>query len=171
MGKKKINIILILIVLGLWGTVGYKIINKQFSNNKTISKKQDQIDNIAINQINKDTFVLEKLSHDPFLTKEYQTTILSLKEITTDRIPLKKAIYHAPIKTNSSVKWPLLKYYGYILSKERNNEVVLLKIDSKLYKLKLNTPLNGLIIKKKYKDSIEVYFNSETKIIRLKSTD
>lgn len=171
MGKKKINIILILIVLGLWGTVGYKIINKQFSNNKTISNKQDQIDNIEINRINKDTFILEKLSHDPFLNKQPQTTISSLKEIKTNKTPSRKAVVYAPAKTNSSLKWPILKYYGYILSKGRNNEVVLLKIDSKLCKLKLNTPLNGLIIKKKYKDSIEVYFNSETKIIRLKSND
>jgi hypothetical protein len=53
-------------------------------------------------------------------------------------------------------------------SKEKNEELILLKIDSKLCKLKLNELSNGLIIKKKYKDSIEVFFNSQTKIIRLK---
>jgi hypothetical protein len=166
MVKKKINIILIVVLLALWGTVGYRTFNRQFLNNEIIIKKQNLQNNITLNQINKDTFKLEKMNRDPFLNKQFQTA--ASKEIVSNYRPVKKIITPAPPKANSNLNWPDLKYYGYIISKERNQELVLLKIDSKLCKLKLNDPYNGLVVKKKYKDSIEVYFNSETKMIRLK---
>ena len=169
MAKKKINIILILVVLGLWGTVGYRAINRKLANGDTILQKQNQQSNVTINQINKDTFELKKINRDPFLNKEFQTAVITPKSVVSHYSPVKKKI--TPVitpKADSNLSWPVLKYYGYIASKERNEEVVLLKIDSKLCKLKLNTPFNGLTVKKKYKDSIEVFFNAQTKMIRLK---
>ena len=69
-------------------------------------------------------------------------------------------------KINYNISWPQLQYFGYI--KSNTQELVLLKIDSKLHKLKLNDEVNGLIVKKKYKDSIEVFFNSQSKTIHIK---
>jgi hypothetical protein len=168
MAKKKINIILILIVLGLWGTIGYRALNRQFSGNEGGFGKQNQKSNVTINQINKDTFELEKISRDPFLNKQYQNDVVTIKRPISTYLPVKKVITPKIPKIKPNINWPMLTYYGYIESKEKNEELILLKIDSKLCKLKLNASINGLIIKKKYKDSIEVFFNSETKIIRLK---
>jgi hypothetical protein len=168
MAKKKINIILIILVLALWGTVGYKALNRQFSANETFFEKQDQQGDISINQINKDTFELEKINRDPFLNKQFQTVVATTKRTISNYTPVKKIVAPATSKVNPNLRWPALVYFGYIGSKERNEEVVLLKIDSKLCKLKLNYPINGLIVKKRYKDSVEVYFNSETRIVRAK---
>jgi hypothetical protein len=164
MAKKKINIILILVVLGLWGTVGYKALYRQFSNNEIINSKQNQKYNVSIKQINKDTFDLEKINRDPFLNKQFQNTHVVARQSIAYH-PVKKTVAQTVQKPQPNLSWPTLQYYGYLKSKDK--ELVLLKIDSKLYKLKLNEPQNGLIIKKKYKDSIEVCFNSETKMIRL----
>jgi len=166
MAKKKINIILILVVLSLWGTVGYRALYRQFSSNEIIIEEQNQKYNVSIKQINKDTFELEKINRDPFLNKEFQHTETAVTKKTIHYTSVKKAIIKPVQKPQTNLSWPTLQYYGYLKSKDK--ELVLLKIDSKLYKLKLNEAQNGLIIKKKFKDSIEVSFNSESKIIRLK---
>lgn len=165
MAKKKINIMLILVVLGLWGTVGYRFLYRQFSGDEITNVKQNQKYNVSIKQINKDTFELEKINRDPFLNKEFQTTDIAVSNKVIHHSPVKKAIVQPAQKKQTNMSWPNLKYYGYLKSKDK--ELVLLKIDSKLYKLKLNEAQNGLVIKKKYKDSIEVSFNSETKMILL----
>lgn len=168
MAKKKINIILIIIVLALWGTVGYRALNHQFIDNELIFEKQNQNDNTTINQINKDTFELEKISRDPFLNKQFQIAVAPTKTIISYHKTVKKVVISNIPKRDPNLNWPTLSYHGYIGSKERNEDLVLLTIDSKLRKLKLNDPVNGLIVKKRYKDSIEVYFNAETRIVRLK---
>lgn len=169
MTKKKINIILILVVLGLWGTVGYKALNRQFTGNEMILEKQNQTDNANINQINKDTFELEKINRDPFLNKQFQTAAAVPETVVSYYKPAIKAAAPAVPKIDSNISWPVLSFYGYLKTKDQ--ELVLLKVDSKLCRLKLNDPINGLVVKKKYKDSIQVLFNAETKIIRIKSLD
>ena len=168
MAKKKINIILIIVVLSLWGTVGYRALNRHFADNGVILEKQNELDNATINQINKDTFELEKVNRDPFLNKQFQSPIARPKTIISYHKTVKKIVLPTVPKGNPNLRWPTLSYHGYIGSKERNEDLVLLTIDSKLRKLKLNDPVNGLVVKKRYKDSIEVYFNAETRMVRLK---
>lgn len=166
MAKKKINIILIIVVLALWGTVGFRAINRQFPDNDNTPEKQNQSENVTINQINKDTFQLEKISRDPFLNTQFQTVVTTPRKIVSTYRPAKKIVVPTAPKIDPMLRWPMLSYYGYIASQERNEDLVLLKIDSKLCRLKLNNPVNGVIVKKRYKDSIEVFFNSQTRIIR-----
>lgn len=169
MAKKKINIILIAVVLGLWGTVGYRAINRQFTGNAMIPKKQTELGNATINQINKDTFKLEEINRDPFLNKQFQTAVTAPRVVVSHyRAVRRVTVPPTAPKSDPHLKWPTLSYHGYIGSKERNEDLVLLKIDSKFCKLKLNHPINGLVVKKRYKDSIEVSFNSETRMVRLK---
>ncbi|RKR09081.1 hypothetical protein C8C83_0681 [Flavobacterium sp. 90] len=168
MAKKRINIILIIVVLALWGTAGYKALNRQFSGSNLLIEKRNQQVNINIKQIKKDTFKLEKIGRDPFLNKQFQTALIVPKRPTSNYVSVRKEVVTPTLKTDPNLSWPILSYYGYFESKEKKQELVLLKVDSKLCKLKINTPYNGLIVKKKYKDSIEVYFNSERKIVRLK---
>jgi len=167
MAKKKINIILILVVLGLWGTVGYRTISRYFGTNDIVANTETQTKNVSFKKTDKDTFELEKINRDPFLNKQFQANSITPK-VVTYHSTIKKAspLVAAPKKPIANINWPELKYYGYIKSKDQ--ELVLLKIDSKLHKLKLNDPINGLTIRKKYKDSIEVFFNSQARIIRLK---
>ncbi|WP_343696892.1 hypothetical protein [Flavobacterium sp.] len=167
MAKKKINIILIIVVLGLWGTVGYRTVSRYFGTNNVTFNTEVQNKNISLKKVNKDTFELEKINRDPFLNKQFQETPSITQKAVVHHSVIKKApLAVIPQKPNANISWPALKYFGYIKSKDQ--EMVLLKIDSKLHKLKLNDQVNGLVVRKKYKDSIEVFFNSESRIIRLK---
>ncbi|MCV9932941.1 hypothetical protein OIU80_11680 [Flavobacterium sp. LS1R47] len=162
MAKKKINIILIIIVLGLWGTAGYRTFIRDFFENKIIHEQQNQKNDFVVHQINKDTFKLEKINRDPFLNKQFHSNVIVPKK----QVSSYSSFTPVSPKPKPNLNWPELSYYGYIQSK--NQELVLLKVDSKLYKLKLNVPINGLTVKKIYKDSVAVFYNSGIKIIRLK---
>lgn len=158
--KKKINIALIIVVLGLWGTVFYKTINQYFFskepvNNIFINKT------LKINSLTKDTFHLAKLSRDPFLNIQYQPIKPAL------RIKSTKPKVIVAVKPVEVKYWPTIAYYGFIKSKEKEKELILVKINSKLYKLRKDDLIEEITIKKIYKDSIEVVFNKEKKIIRL----
>lgn len=165
MAKKKINIILIIVVLGLWGTVGFKTINRYFGDNTVLANAEIQSKNVSLKRIDKDTFALEKINRDPFLNKQFQEQTAPVK-LVSYHTPIKKAPAIVPKQPIANVNWPTLKYFGYLKSKDQ--ELVLLRIDSKLHKLKLNDPVDGLVVKRKFKDSIEVIFNSQTRIIHLK---
>lgn len=166
MAKKKINIILVIVVLGLWGTVGFRTINRYFGNDGINLNSEVQNREISLKKINKDTFELKKIGRDPFLNKQF---IEKPVAAVSYHVPIRKVAKPLPTvpKLNFDTAWPQLQYYGYL--KSNNLELMLLKIDSKLYKLKLNDEVDGLIIKKKFKDSIEVVFNSQSRIIRLKN--
>ncbi|MBF4485847.1 MULTISPECIES: hypothetical protein [unclassified Flavobacterium] len=165
MAKKKINIILIIVVLGLWGTVGFKTINGYFGQNTVIANTEIQTKNLSLKRIDKDTFALEKINRDPFLNKQFQQQAARVKLVSYHN-PVKKVPAIVPKKPITNLNWPTLKYFGYLKSKDQ--ELVLLKIDSKLHKLKLNDPVDGLVVRRKFKDSIEVSFNSQNRIIHLR---
>ncbi|MDP5201884.1 hypothetical protein [Flavobacterium sp. DG2-3] len=166
MAKKKINILLIIVVLSLWGTVGYRTIKRYFTDNDGFANSEISNHNVSLKKINKDTFELKKIGRDPFLNKQYNEKPAFVASVSY-HAPAKKVIKAAPApKVNSNISWPQLQYYGYI--KSNDQELVLLKIDSKLHKLKLNNEVNGLVVKKKFKDSVEVFFNSQRRIIHIK---
>ena len=53
--KKKINIVLLVVVLGLWGTVGYRALNQYFLSEKGVVKTMELNKELNSTQINKDT--------------------------------------------------------------------------------------------------------------------
>ena len=114
MAKKKINIILIIIVLSLWGTVGYRALNRQFTDNEVILEKQSKLDNATINQINKDTFKLEKINRDPFLNKQFQTAVAVPRPVISHYKAVKKTVIPIIPKGDQNLRWPSLSYHGYI---------------------------------------------------------
>ena len=169
--KKKINVSLILIVLTIWGLVASKTLKQYFFLDRKRNHTKNYNLNLKINQINKDTFATNLIDRDPFLNKESPLVIYSLNQ--------KKYFKNSVIKKKSKPEmikeialltsnWPLITYHGYIKSKDRKNELlILLNINKKLNKLKLNEQSEGIIVKNVYKDSIEICFNKEKKILKL----
>ncbi|WP_264566834.1 hypothetical protein [Flavobacterium sp. N3904] len=167
--KKKINIALILIVLTVWGLVASKTLKQYFFLDKKTNHSKNYNSNLKINQINKDTFSINHIDRDPFLNKESRIITSSLAPKTHFKSPIiKKKLKPELIKNVEILNWPVISYHGYINSKDRKDELLLLvNIDKKLHKLKLNEESEGITVKKIYKDSIEIDFNSEKKIFRL----
>lgn len=165
MSKKRINIALLILVLGLWGTVGYKTINQYFFSKEVALSDVQSNATFNFSQIKKDTFHLEAVQRDPFLNKN---------SVVQHENPVVKKIYSQPkvvnkpiIQPKPIINWPSVSYYGYIKSKEKSEELILVKIDNELHKLRKNSDVDGLVIKKVYNDSIEVLFNIEKRVIRV----
>jgi len=167
MAKKKINIVLILAVLGLWGTVGYKAVSQYFFSEeiKTAAVASDY--NFKARKIERDTFALEKINRDPFLNKallraESNHAVVPRAAVSgTRRVVPAKAIE----KPKEAKYWPIVSYYGYIKSGSKN-ELVMLKIGNKMHRLHKGQEVEGLMLNKVFKDSVEVRFNKENKIVR-----
>ena len=82
MGKKKINIVLIAIVLSLWGTVLYKYVKHFFQDQPKTEVMTKATLAVLPSTIKKDTFLLSQLTADPFLKKAIAQT-----EIATNNTP------------------------------------------------------------------------------------
>lgn len=163
MSKKRINIALIILVLGLWGAIGYKTINQYFfSKTQFISEAKLNIPS-HFTKIKKDTFNLETIQRDPFLNK---SSIRLVDNSIAERIYVKPQLINKPIiQPKLIVSWPSVFYYGYIKSRGKTEELILVKIENNLHKLRKNSEVDGLIIKKVFNDSIEVLFNKEKRMI------
>ena len=165
MSKKRINIALLILVLALWGTVGYKSMNQYFFPKEIALNDVQSNSTFNFSQIKKDTFNLEPIQKDPFLNKNNfnlnQNTVVKKVYVQP------KVINKPPVQPKSIINWPSVSYYGYIKSKDKTEELILVKIDNELHKLRKNAAIDGLIIKKVFNDSIEVLFNKEKRVIRV----
>jgi hypothetical protein len=163
--KKKINIVLIIVVLGLWGSVFYKTINQYFFTKETSANTPYSSGKIEFNQINKDTFALEKVSRDPFLNKQtYEVVSFPKKQYTGSISTAIKKIKPAEPQPKQLTVWPAISYHGYI--KDSRGELVIIKINQKMFRLRKDALVDGIIIKKISSDSLELGFNKERKIIK-----
>jgi len=159
--KKKINILLIVAVLLLWGSVIYKSLSNYLFADKSLSVVSEIHAGKQFKIIEKDTFRLEILKRDPFLNKSFAS---KKDKIIGKSYVAKKAIEkkHIPVK-ETKVSFPSVSYYGYIKSKEKKDELIIVKINNQLKKLRINETFEGLKIKKIFKDSIYISNDSETR--------
>ncbi len=162
--KKKINILLAAVVLGLWGTVMYKYVNRFFYSENTLTLTEKNLDLNLPDKIQKDTFELKPLGNDPFLNKSYMKPLVK-KTTLTGYVP-KTKVKSQPIKSKTVAPFPTVKYFGFIKSSERKEELILLKINNTLHKTRLNGNCDGVTVKKIYKDSIQIIFDKETRMIK-----
>ncbi len=159
--KKKVNIILIIAVLLLWGSVIYKALSNYFINDKNFSAVTENYDGKQFKIAEKDTFTLAILDRDPFLNKSFF--------VKKDKPRTMAYIYNKLVKKNiipvknTKANFPLISYFGYIKSKEKKDELIIVKINNQLKKLRINETFEGLTVKKKFKDSIYISNNLETR--------
>ncbi len=165
--KKKINIILILFVVCLWGTVTYKWVSR-------FIKKEDRNihDNYVkknnnYNRIRKDTFELKAIKRDPFLNIliQIEEPIKTIPAVTIRKLDAKPIVIP---KIEKIINWPNITYHGYIKSKERLEVLVLVQIDGRVHKLKKNNLIGDLVLKNIYDDSLEFALENKIKIIKKK---
>ncbi|WP_375605637.1 hypothetical protein [Flavobacterium davisii] len=168
MMKKKINIILLIGVLGLWGTVIYKYISHFFQAKQTEINYQNNILTKLPAKIEKDTFLLSSLSIDPFLKSRNEPKIENTKPFVNNSLPKPKKEIPKPVKPVKIIEetpFPDVKFYGYIKTQGNEEELILVRINNHLFKTRLNADCNGVLIKKIYRDSLEVKFEKRKLIV------
>ncbi len=162
MRKKHVNIILLVVVLGIWGAAIYKFITGYWSkdqyleNASAISGKVADLDGYIL----KDTFALEPLKRDPFLGK---LTLRSGFVRTASRTAQKGA--PPPIKPDQNMSWPELRYFGFVENQDRGSKLILLRINGKLYKIREGDYAENIRVLQAVSDSVAVLFNSEKRYI------
>lgn len=157
--KKKINIGLILLVVIVWGVLGYRLVKNYFykpgdEKDYAFNYEKD-IDIIT----ERDSFILEPLKRDPFLNKA-----VTNKEIT--RVASQKSAGNAPKRYTNVPKpmqvlsWPSIQYYGYI---KRNNdpEVYLLKVNNHSLRFRKGETKDDITLTKVFNDSIILSFEKK----------
>lgn len=155
--KKKINILLIVVVLGLWGTAIYRYLRGFFLSSE-VSKNATEREFTDINDflIKRDTFILRPVEHDPFFDR-----MITAQESVKPLRPYKPVTY----SKKEQIVWPVIEYFGYI-KPQSNKELILLKINNKLFRLRIFEQKDGVKVNKIYKDSVQLIFNNEKKIIK-----
>ncbi|WP_330443320.1 hypothetical protein [Flavobacterium sp. C4GT6] len=165
--KKKINVILIIVVIALWGGIGYRFLSNYFFTPdqpvlRTYFDSNTDIDNIFVQR---DTFVMEPIKRDPFLNKikSDSKSILVRNNSANNTVKPKQVVTHS--STEIKTYWPKIEYYGYIKSGD-NKELVLLNINGSVKKMHIGENGSGVTVNKISRDSIKVSFNKESKVIR-----
>ena len=169
MNKQGLNRILIIIMITIWIVVLYRLIN-YFSADNTVLPINNTVATIpqSFLKFSKDTFALSLVDRDPFLGKIYKRK--------PKRIRKPKQISKPNNKVNTSKKpvvkrkqfihkWPNLKYFGYVKGANSTSELILIKVNNKLHKVREGDEVSEVIIRKVFKDSIRVQLGKEVKAI------
>ena len=162
MVKKKLNIVLLLFVVGLWGTIIYRYASQYLYKNEDVFVGQDSIFSLNKNLQQKDTFEMDPIKRDPFLNKTY---VADAEKMVYPVRATRTAIKKIPIVKNEY--FPTVEYYGYIKSNsEGKKELIMIKSNGVLMKLKLGEERDGLKILKVYKDSVQFSYNKKVFFVK-----
>jgi hypothetical protein len=169
--KKRVNIILLLVVLSLWGTVAWRSLKNFIYQSATI-ENSTLYQSININKINKDTFELKKLNRDPFLQKSIVTIAPKVenssysKPIANSKKGNLSGFYKPLAKKEEPSNMPIIQYIGYIKSTQQKEEMVLLKINENLKRCVVGKKYDDILIKKVYKDSVQIVYFKKSIIVK-----
>lgn len=158
MAKKKINILLLAVVLGLWGTVAYRYLDRFFADGaqkQAVTHRQTA----TFTARAKDTFELASVSRDPFLNR-----LTAERKAVGARPRLRPSGVKKAVKPAVETPFPSVGYFGYVKSGQQK-ELVVLKINGKLVKLHAGEARDGYKVGKIYKDSVQVTAGGQTRYI------
>lgn len=155
--KKKLNVFLIVFVLGLWGTVAYKYVKRFLMPTEIAQTAAPKMYSAEIKA--KDTFAMETIGRDPFLNSASAPVVKRVVRYSGPRVVKKEPPVFKP-----TVPFPKVDYFGFI--KAHQKEVALLKVNSKLVRLSAGELSDGLKVVKIYKDSVQLGFGKETRSVK-----
>lgn len=151
--KKYLNILLIIVLVVVWGSIVYKFVPKEIP--ITGYERSSIINNLKTTGTGEkkgllDTFDIVVGSRDPFLDKAiiYEPTFAKLSENTFTNTGRNQ-------NKNSKKNWPSILYIGYVQS-DGKSSTALIRVNEKLYRKKVKDTFDGLTLLQKNKDSILV---------------
>jgi hypothetical protein len=154
--KKKVNIILIILVCGIWATIAYRYFYVKEIKTNDFSFSDN---NLPIRQIGKDTFDLKPVDRDPFLGN--YRSIKKNKELSLSPQKKTKVILPFNNHTKPIVYWPNIEYMGFIKAQGNEKELVILKINDKIHRVRKAEKVQDIYIKEIFKDSVIIRLHKE----------
>ena len=153
MKNKKSVYILLPIVIAIWGAVIYQFMS--FGSSDANIHPKSSLSLPTIQNAKVDTFSISADYRDPFLGK--------VAEVKKSDIPKVKAV---PMQVKSALPWPTISYGGVIKNQKSSKQLCLLSISGQDNIAQAGDVVEGVELKKVWKDSIEVLFQQEKRIIR-----
>ncbi|MFK7749799.1 MAG: hypothetical protein AB8B65_15490 [Kordia sp.] len=152
MKKKGKTYILLTVVLGIWGAIGYQIFSKFGTDDAPIVASNATVQFSPKQTIEKDTFSINTQHADPFLAKPYQQ-----KKTTTVR--------RASKSKKEPIVFPSIAYKG-VISKEQNAQnIYIVAIRGTQQLLKIGKTIQDVKLLKGNKKSITIAYKGERKTI------
>jgi len=154
MKNKKTVYLVLPVVVGLWALVIYKVVNIYSASEKAVVSTSSFVPPVFVSNT-MDTFSITANYRDPFLGK---TEVPAVKKTPVVAPPPKKVIEPTP--------WPAVTYGGVIKSRKSNEQLCMVSINGQTNFMKEGDVISDVLLKKIYKDSIDVVFRKEKRVVR-----
>ena len=158
MKNKKLIFILLPAAVLIWTLVILQAVKRMNGPGETSLKTNFTIDSSQIKNVTDNYRLLADYS-DPFLKSADQQGS-PIKTITPVILKFSKEV-----DNRSVISWPEINYGGVILNKNNNQQVYLLKINTKQYLLHQGESADKVELIKAYRDSVKVMFGGGIKTI------
>lgn len=147
--------LLIVVVLGIWGTIGYKILSAVHpdESNQSIASLDTSFQPKIAAQ--KDTFSIQQTNRDPFLGT------LTKKHVT----PIKKQT--AKSATNKNTPEPIITYQGLVKKQNSSSQIFTLSINNQQYLFNKGQTIDEVTLVKGNAKEVVVRYNGKLKTISI----
>lgn len=154
MKNKKVAYLLVVLIAGIWAVILYRFFSFSSSSDHTVQIESSFIPPALSSGII-DTFSISANYRDPFLGK----TETPSKSKKSKAVPI-------PKKAIEPLKWPVITYGGMIKSRKSNAQLCVVVINGQSNFMKEGDATSEVQLKRVFKDSIEVVFGKERRIMR-----
>ncbi|SFZ93401.1 hypothetical protein SAMN05428642_103112 [Flaviramulus basaltis] len=148
MKNKTKTYILLTLVLGIWGVIGYRIMSALNPTAPEMAKTNFDVSFNPKKNTALDTFSIQTSERDPFLGTLY----------------IKKKIASKPIKTET-VNWMPIIYHGTVSGQEGKNQIFVVSINSEQHLMKQGQTINDVTFIRGNKSQINLSYKGERKTI------
>ena len=159
MNKKKINYILLPLVLFIWGGVIYTLVDglSSSSDEYPVNKPLPQV---KMEDIENDTFVLLANYRDPFLKKKFQqfTSVENNSPINTSKNKIKPPITEA---VKPAIDWSFIQYHGRIKNQKTGRNVGMLSINGQSHLINEGEKVQQVKLITLSEDSVKVSYQDK----------
>lgn len=166
--KKKVNIVLIVVIVVVYGGIAYKYFRNATPQEQMITATPTGNELLIPENIREQekVFILNLSNRDPFLDKKHtiRSNTRSIPSIPTKTKKLKTR--KMPIDMN----WPTITYLGFSKSNNQTKRTAVLRIDGKLYRKREGGMIDKMKIIKIANDSVYIGLNKKDKRYFLKKT-
>lgn len=154
MKNKKAVYLLVVLIAGIWGVIIYRFFNFASSSENSTAFQSSFVPPV-LSSGTADTFSIAANYRDPFLGRvEVRSEVK------------KPAVNPLPKKAVEPLKWPTITYGGVIKSRKSNSQLCMVIINGQSNFMKEGDAIADVKLKKVYKDSIEVTFQKEKRMIK-----
>lgn len=159
MNKKALNSILIVALLGIWGSITFRVVSTTSEEViPEIEIKKSIPEKLKSQEVD---FIIDASYRDPFLGKNYRT---NRKPTTKKTIPKRNTKPIQPKIELPKTNWSFIVYRG-IFKSEKSKFVGMVSINNNDHMIKEGIEINEVTFHKILQDSILVEYHHEKKYI------